>query len=122
MHNLTKDESAERKTSRDQFITHTCHCLYFHRAAIHLLAKVCNMHVYCTSLAIEIESPGELKQLLARKNTTRLFCQGKQQIEFLSTQVKSPFCDADFTRDRVDHQITAMNRFAVRRPLIVASS
>ncbi len=100
---------------RNQLIPHASHGLDFDRTALHFLAQVRNVYIYRAGLAVKVEAPGLLQQLLAGKDAPRLLGQGEKQVKFLGAQVEGPISEAGFAAGRVNRQVTHRGRSIVRR-------
>jgi hypothetical protein len=60
-----------------QFIPNTCDSFDLHSGAFQFFAKMRDVDIHGAGLTIEVKSPGELKQLLAGKDSAGLFRQSK---------------------------------------------
>src|SRR3990172_3668696 len=82
--------SALRTFLHQQPVPNSAHRLYHDRPARELVPQVIDVHVDGAALAVEVEAPHHLQQLLARHDDARVARQGGQKIELLCPQLKAP--------------------------------
>ena len=72
-----------------------------------------HVDIHGARLAVKVEAPGFLQDLLAAEDESAVFGQGEEQIKFLGAQVEGPGGEADFPPGRVNRQITEMDGSSV---------
>src|SRR5512138_1265252 len=79
---------------------------------------MCYVHIDGAGLTVEVEAPGFLQDLFAAQDKSAVLGKGKEEIEFLGTQVKALRSKANFAAGGVNRHVTEMDR---RRGVRVAA-
>ncbi len=72
------------------------------------------MDIHGAGLAVEIEAPGLLEQLLTCEDTSGLAGEGEQQFEFLGAQVERLTGDARLAADGINGQVGQVDGGGIR--------
>ncbi len=67
------------------------------------------MDIHRAGLAVKVEAPGFLQDLLTAENQSAVFSQGKEQVKFLGTQIEGPGRDTDFPSRLINSQIAKLD-------------
>ncbi len=73
-----------------------------------------HVDIHRAGLAVEIEAPGLLEQLLARQDAAARLRQGEEQVKFLGAEVEGTLAEADFAAGGVNHQVREADRRGAR--------
>lgn len=98
------------RRSDHQLIPNTCYGFDLYAAGFDLPAQMRHVDIDGAGLAVEVESPGFLQDLLAAEDESAVFSQGEEKVKFLGAQVEAAGVDAHFPSRGIDRQVTEMDR------------
>jgi hypothetical protein len=98
----------------EQLVSDACDRFDPDSAFFQFPAEMRHMNIHGARLAVKVEAPGFLQELLATENESAVLGQGEEQIKFLGAQVDRPRGEAHFPPGRIHRQVTELDRGRVR--------
>ena len=92
-----------------KFVAYTPHCVNDQIAVGQFVSQVGDVYVNSAGLAVEVESPGQVQELIPAEDDAFVLSQGQEEVELLGPQFNQSVVYRDFAPLRIYRRLTDLD-------------